>query len=118
MADRALTEEAMLAGLRDIRLPSEAAGGLLGELLTALALGLLLAALLGCAARWVTSARTSDRRRAAALADLPEEDQRLALLHRLKTAAPARYAEIAARLYQPGGLPDLDTLRAEVDRHA
>ncbi|MGR3269513.1 hypothetical protein DU478_18395 [Thalassococcus profundi] len=114
MADRALTEEALIAGLRDIRLPEHAAGGLPAELLAAAAIGLLIAAVLGLAVRALSFAKVP-RRAAPAV---PPGDERLALLRRLKTQAPERYAQLARDLYRPGGVPDLDTLRAEVARHA
>ncbi len=118
MDESALSEEAMLTGLRDIRLPADAPGGLLAEALAALALGLLLAVMLGCLLRLVTQMRPR-LQTANALDDLdtlPEEDQRLALLKRLKAGAPERYASLTQALYQPGGLPDISTLRAEVQR--
>ncbi len=95
MAESALSEEAMLTGLRDIRLPADAPGGLLAEALAALALGLLLAVMLGCLLRLVTQLRP--RPQTAKVLDdldtLPEEDQRLALLKRLKAGAPRTLCE-------------------------
>lgn len=119
MADSALSKEAMLTGLRDIRLPGDAPGGLLAEGLAALAFGLLLAVLVGGILRLVTRVRP---RRAvpddplASIGALAEEDQRLALLRMLKLRAPERYAVLTQALYQPGRLPDVATLRAEVQR--
>ncbi len=120
MAGRALSEDAMLAGLRDIRLPPEAAGGLVAEGLAALALGLLLALAIGSVLRLLSRARQLDAGvpdPLARIAALPEEDQRLALMALLKTRAPERFAELSATLYRPGGLPGLEVLRAEVQRH-
>ncbi|MGY9048934.1 MAG: hypothetical protein ACKVKF_18290 [Rhodobacterales bacterium] len=120
MLERALNEEAMLAGLRDIRLPAEAPGGLLAEVFAALALGLLLAVGIGLVLRGLSRARPARQRAEDPLARidaLAPQDQRLALLALLKQRAPARYAVLAERLYQPDGLPDLGALRAEVMRH-
>ncbi|SNR67092.1 hypothetical protein [Puniceibacterium sediminis] len=119
MADSALSKEAMLEGLRDIRLPGDAPGGLVAEGLAALACGLLLAVLIGVILRVVTRVRP---RRAVpedpfrSIGALAEEDQRLALLRMLKARAPERYAVLAQDLYQPGGLPDVGALWAEVRR--
>ncbi len=119
MAESALSRDAMLAGLRDIRLPADAPGGLWADLLAALALGLMLAVLAGLVLRLMTRARP--RGPIANAADgihaLPEEDQRLALLRLLKARAPDRYATLTQALYQRGGLPDIAVLRAEVRRH-
>lgn len=119
MADRALTQEAVHSGLRDIRLPADAAGGLVADLLVALAIGLLLAVLFSWLARIVTLSRPkvlqpSLKRDVQALATLPDADQQIALLHLLKSRAPDRYRAMVDSLYRPGGLPDLATLRTAV----
>ena len=116
MADRALSEEAMIAGLRDIRLPSDAAGGLLAEMLAALALGLILAVGLGLVLRLVSQARPRGTP-PQPVDTLAEDAQALALLRRLKEVAPERYRVLAAQIYQPGGMPDLEQLRREVREH-
>ncbi|ETX28668.1 hypothetical protein [Roseivivax isoporae] len=118
---RALSEEAMLAGLRDIRLPASAAGGAPAEMLAALAVGLALALLAGLALRAVTARRpvargTGLRQAVAEAAALPDETRRLALLHLLRDHAPGRHAELRAALYRPGGLPDAATLERELLR--
>lgn len=123
MSDRALTAEAVLAGLQDIRLPAEAPGGLLAELLAALGLGLLLAFLLGAALRlfsvaWQTGQKppSLDQKLRAAAA-LPEDQRRLALMHLLKAKRPEIFAELAQELYREGGLPESNVLEAELIRH-
>ncbi|SFD63191.1 hypothetical protein [Roseivivax sediminis] len=114
---RAITEEALHAGLRDIHLPLNAPGGLVAELFAALALGLALALILGLLLRTLT-ARRAGMPAEAPLDALPDEARRLALLRLLRERAPERYAEIAASLYRPGGLPEAAELQAELDRHA
>lgn len=123
MAERALTAQAVKDGLQDIRLPPDAPGGMAAELLVAVALGLLLAVLLGQALRLVTVVRPAARpprlgQRIAALAPLPDEDRRLALLHLLKETDPAALARLSAALYRPGGLPPAAEIEAELSRHA
>ena len=111
MADRALSEEAMLAGLRDIRLPPDAAGGFAAELLAAVALGLILAVVAGWMLRMLRAAprlrHAPPPQRAAALSP---DQTRLALLHDLKTRRPDIFARYAPSLYRPGGLPDAEEL--------
>lgn len=119
MADRALSEEAMLAGLHDIRLPSHSAGGVLADLLAAVALGLFLAVVVALVLRFLLRSRpptkpVSMKDRLMRIGALPEDAQRLALLHLLKQDHPQVYERIAARLYEPGGMPDLRDLEGEV----
>ncbi|WP_146591118.1 hypothetical protein [Puniceibacterium confluentis] len=119
MSDHGLSEEAMLIGLRDIRLPTEAPGGLFAELLVALFLGLLLAVVLGLGLRLVTRLRpvpADSKMDWQAIQALPDEAQRLAMLRLLKSRAPERFAALTQALYQPDGLPDIGVLRAEVQR--
>jgi hypothetical protein len=118
VADRALTEEAMLAGLHDIRLPGEASGGLAAELLAAAGIGIF-AALLAAALLMLV---TGTRRDATAVSETPAGEidaggaaaRRRALLRRLKREDPERFAALAGDLYRPGGLPDLAALEAAV----
>lgn len=123
MADRALTPEAVLTGLQDIRLPAEAAGGLVAEVLAVVGLGLGLALLLGLAVRIVSRPRVSRTRvpslasRLAALSDLPEAERSVALLHLLKEVRPARYQALSEGIYRIGGVPDASALEAELRRH-
>ncbi|MHA6264431.1 hypothetical protein ACXYMO_14600 [Arenibacterium sp. CAU 1754] len=122
MADRALTEDAVLAGLQDIRLPADAAGGALAEGLAAVGLGICLAVLLGLILRQTAFSRTRPARSAAAGGpspdDIPQSQdaRRMALLRELKQRRPSAYDRLRARIYQPGGLPDIATLEAEVRR--
>ena len=111
MAEGALSHEALLAGLRDIRLPTEAAGGALAEGIAAAGLGLLLAAGVAQFARLVTARR---RPPAPVPSPPPAADPRLALLARLKATRPERFATLAPHLYRPGGLPSLADLRREL----
>lgn len=122
MADRALTEEALLRGLYDIRLPADTPGGLTAELLAAIGVALIAAVLIGLLLRGITlpSTKTTEpglQDRLSALAGLPPEDRQIALLHLLKSQRPEAYKQITARLYAPGGTPDLATLEAEVVGH-
>ena len=110
MADPALSDAAMLAGLRDIRLPPDAAGGIVADLLAATGLGLLLAVLLG----WgLSRLRLAPRRpgpgTARAVALTPDQ-RRLALLHDLKARRPEVFARYAPTLYRAGGLPESEEL--------
>lgn len=117
MADRALTEEAVLAGLQDIRLPPDAAGGLAAELLAAIGFGLIVAAVLGLFIPLITRSRRPEwTRTAGARAQLTEDARQLELLRLLKRKRPETFAALAARIYAPNGLPDIETLETEVGR--
>lgn len=123
MTDRALSEQALIASLRDIRLPAESPGGGLAEFLAALALALLAALVVAGLLRLVSTRRRMTAEpgvaeRVAALDGLPEAEQRIALLHLLKTHAPERFAALKPALYRPGEVVDLAHLRAELGRHA
>lgn len=119
MTDRALSETAMLAGLRDIRLPGDAAGGGLADLAAAVALA-------ACAALIVLQILRlfSQRRRAAPadpdslaeLSDLPDDARRVVLLHILKDRAPGRFSTLKNRLYSPENPLGLQELESEVAR--
>ncbi len=117
-----MSVEAMLAGLQDIRLPSTAPGGVLADLVAAFALACLLALIVGAVIRLVSRPR-SDRAapglgdRLDALADLPEDARRVALLHLLKSHAPERFAALKAGLYRPGLAPDTAQIESELRRH-
>lgn len=121
MSDRALSEPAMLASLRDIHLPSSAPGGLLADLCVAVGsaafAALALAAILRLlSVRKPRAAAPSLRSELDAVWTLPETQKRVALLHVLREQAPDRYAEIRGALYEPGGGVDLETLEAEAAR--
>lgn len=122
MADRALTREVMLNGLHDIRLPPEAPGGLIAELLAVVGVALIAAVLVSLIVRSVTLPRKratepSPLDRLAALATLPDCDRQIALLHLLKSQRPEAFRKLSAQLYTRGGAPDISTLEAEVARH-
>ncbi|WP_372571821.1 hypothetical protein [Ruegeria jejuensis] len=121
MTETALSETAMLASLRDIRLPAEAPGGVVAELAATAGLAGLGAVLVVGLLRLlsnrrpvVQSARPIDR--LAALNDKPEVERRVALLHLLRDHAPDRYAAIRGGLYRREGSVDLKALEAEVAR--
>lgn len=123
MTDRALSEEAMRASLRDITLPPDAAGGWLSDLAMTIGLAGLAALLLALGLRLISQRSKSPRPqtvadRLAAVRELPPEDRRIALLHLLRTVAPDRYANVAQDLYRPGSTLDPDLLEAEVARFA
>lgn len=119
MSEKALTEATMLASLRDIHLPAEAAGGVFAEY--AAVFGIAALASVGCVAilRFLSIKATANK-------PLETPDQfteqlgwsadrrKVALLHRLRVQNPTRYAELRGELYQPGGGPDLETLQDEV----
>ncbi|PWR03806.1 hypothetical protein DKT77_04675 [Meridianimarinicoccus roseus] len=119
----ALSEAALQAALRDIRLPPVAPGGLAAELAASVALACLVA--LGVAGllralavrRPARTEPDAPRARLAAALALPEPERRLALLRLLKTVAPDRFVALRAGLYRPDGGPDSAALRAEIDRH-
>lgn len=121
MSDRALSEEAMLASLRDIHLPALAPGGSLAELSVAVGLAALAALVLAAGLRALTVRRprpasSSLQDRIVALQTLPEDARRIALMHLIREHAPERYAELRGTLYAPdGGLP-LARLESEVAR--
>ncbi len=112
MADgQALTEEAVQAGLVEIRLPGEAAGGVVAEIAAGagigLALGLCLALVLRPAlrrrARPVKPPSFTERLTAAEA--LPEAERELALLRLWREADPTGYAQRRGRIYEAGGVP-------------
>ncbi len=110
--ERALGEEAMLAALHGLRLPAEAAGGALAEVLAGLGLGLVLTALLGRVLRAGLVARRGED----SSEELDGEGRQLHLLRRLKAEAPERYAALAGDLYRAGGLPEEAAIRAALGR--
>ena len=114
MAEGALTREGVLAGLQDIRLPAEAAGGALAGVIAAVGLGLLLASGVSLLAGLVTARRRADPAPPAPARS--EEALQLALLAELKTAHPDRFARLADRIYRAEGMPSVADLTAELDR--
>lgn len=118
--EQSFSKETMLASLRDIRLPSEAAGGVLADWLVSIGLAALAALLCVLILRAVLA--PTQRAKTVSLAEqladietLPEGAQRVALLRLLKGEAPDRYQLVSKDLYAPGQL-DLAQLRAEVAR--
>ncbi|MGC3940651.1 hypothetical protein ACOTTU_22860 [Roseobacter sp. EG26] len=123
MTDRALSEAAMLSSLRDIRLPADAAGGIVAELALIVGLSALAALLVAGMLRLVSLRERAPvpqtlTDRLAELRGLREGDRRVALLHLLRSHAPDRYAEVASNLYAPGNELENDALEAEVARLA
>lgn len=121
MSDGALSETAMLISLRDIRLPPEAAGGVVADVAVTLGLAALIAFFMAGLARAVsqrkiTGQTPSLRAQIAGLSDQPEPERRVALLHLLRAHAPDRYVALRGDIYAPGGGVDPDTLEAEVQR--
>ncbi len=123
MTDKAISQEALLQGLRDIHLPPEIAGGGIAQVLAAVAIGAGLALLIGgvlrlFSMRHVTArpATVSDRIKAARA--LPSEAQQIALLHLLKDVSPDRYQALTQGLYQPDGTPDARQIEKELRQNA
>jgi len=119
MSDDLERAQSLLAGLRDIRLPVEAAGGAVAELAAAVALGAVAALvvaggarLIGQRAGHVPLAPEGDP--LSALSGLGWDDRRVALLHLLRARDPDRYACLRQCLYRRDGALDLATLEAEV----
>ncbi len=122
MTERALTEDAMLASLHDIRLPSDAPGGLLAEALAAGGLGLLLAsgvaALVVLLTRLNTAALAKTDTNSGESGAVGDDARRRRLLRQLKDAQPERFAKLAQDLYRKGGLPEIDALERMIDGDA
>ena len=120
MNEAQISEATLQASLRDIRLPSEAQGGLAADLAATLAFASL-AALIG-ATVWRLATRAKPVKAPTlrrSLNDLPKDEdaRRLALLRLLKTHAPDRFAALRPTLYAPGPVLDVQTLEAELKRH-
>ncbi len=121
VGDRAMSEAAMLASLRDIHLPDLAPGGMAADIAVTVGLAGLAALLVGALLRLVSlrrKVRPRDTLRAelARLKHEPDAARRVALLHLLRARAPERYAEIKGDLYRPRGGIDTKTLEVEVAR--
>jgi len=118
----AMSREAMLASLGDIRLPVDAAGGVIADLaavggLAALAALIAVGLLRGAGSKRAFIRRPTPAERRAALQALQGEERRVAMLHLLKELAPHRYAAFGGRLYLPDGVP-LNEIESEVSRLA
>lgn len=121
MTDRALSEAAMLQSLRDIRLPTEAAGGMAADLAATIGLAGCVALVLAVALRGLSLQRRSAvpetlAMQRASLAALPEAERRVAFLHLLRAQAPERFEALRGALYRAEGGVDIETLEAEVNR--
>ncbi|MDW4498647.1 hypothetical protein R5H30_11690 [Sulfitobacter sp. D35] len=119
METNGIDRETMLASLHDIRLPPTASGGLLADLLVAVALGLLAAFAVALVLPWLSRPRTptgatSLAERAAELRDLPETDRALALLHLGREAGLDLTEARRDRLYAPGVFPEARALQARL----
>lgn len=99
--------EAAVAALHPLRLPTDADGGLLAEMLAAFGIGLLLAALVLPLARWLGA---PGRRAAAPPPEAPADP--IGLLQALKRARPARFEALRPDLYRPGGVPSAERIAA------
>ncbi|WP_300035505.1 hypothetical protein [uncultured Roseobacter sp.] len=121
MAERALSEEAMLASLHDISLPAQAAGGLASDLAMTVGLAgvaaLIVAGGLRALGRRARRSGPPDLKdRLGQLRDLPESQRRPAFLHLLRHHAPERYAQLARDLYHPRSALTSEALQAELER--
>lgn len=117
-----MSREAMLASLGDIRLPVGGPGDVLADLAGAIGLAALAAVVVVALLRGAGSRRrvphvpTAAERRDA-IAALPGDARRVALLHLLREIAPERHAALGERLYRPDGIP-LSEIEEEVARVA
>lgn len=122
MSEGALSREAMLASLRDIRLPEAAAGGWPSDLAVAVGLASAAALIVALAARLISQQRLkpsipTPREELDHALGLPEADRRIALLQILRDRAPERYRALTRDLYSPDGAPDTRALEAEAAAH-
>ena len=122
MAERALTEEAMLAGLHDIRLPADAPGGLVAEVLAAGGLGVLAALVVAALVVALTRLKPATSARPDSNHGEIDSDndnaRRLRLLHQLKTERPEAFAQLSSDLYRKGGLPEVAAIERMMKGHA
>ena len=100
----------LLDGLQPMRWPALSLRERAGDLMAALALGLLLAALL------LPVLRRMARTRPVAPPRPPRVDPVTEALARLKHADPAAFERLRPRLYRPGGMPDRTELEAMLAR--
>lgn len=117
MADPARPLDELLTGLRDIRLPGDAPGGLAAEILVMVGLGAILALTVALVLKMFT---TQQRHRPIrppdldtqidALRTLPDEQRALALLHLIREQNQGD--ALPEGRYAPGGIPSIDALEA------
>ncbi|WP_135502925.1 hypothetical protein [Roseovarius aestuariivivens] len=120
MSDGAISKEAMLAGLRDIRLPAEASGGFVSDLAAIVFLAACASLICVGLLRLFSSRRSIVLEPNAFLGSDSDtkDERRIALLRRLKAQSPDRFAALRETLYRPDHELDLATLEAEVQRNA
>ena len=110
--------ETLLAGLQDIRLPADAPGGFLAELLVVIGLALGLALLVSLALRPFLrrpeqmAAPLSLSAQIAALRDHPADDRVIGLLALIRTHAPGALPGLRPRIYGAGDPPAVAELEA------
>lgn len=121
MSETALSREAMLAGLTDIRLPEAASGGLLADVAVVIGLAACLAAILLGLAQLFGLTRRPHRppsltEEIAAYSALPAADRRIRLLHMLRERKPERYKALVGDggLYRPNSGPVIAEIEAEL----
>ncbi|MFD1156274.1 hypothetical protein [Roseovarius aestuarii] len=116
MAERQMDTETMLGALNDIRLPAEAAGGQVAEMLVAagagLALAWLVALLVTASRRGVQATTPSLAVRIDALRELPAAERSVALLHLARDEGIALPA--VASLYGAGEFPRPEEIEAQL----
>ena len=117
----AVSKEAMLAGLRDIRLPPPVAGEAFADVAASVGLAGVLA--LAVALCWRAIAERQTRPRPATLsaqveafAELPEGERRSELLKLLKNARADRFASLRPHLYRPDAPFTNDQIAREILR--
>ena len=121
MSDGALSETALLASLRDIRLPSDAAGGILAEIAVAVGAAGLSAITLVLLLRLISRRQVrvdppTLQDHIDALAQGTDAERRVGLLHLLRRHAPERFAKLKPDLYRPNSALDIQQLETEVAR--
>ena len=109
--ERAFSEETLRAALHGLRLPVEAPGGAMAEILAAAALGLFLAV----AIMALLAPLLARRPKQGPPEGASPEERTLALLQSLKARDPALFTSLAGDLYARGDLPDETALRRALE---
>lgn len=99
-----ISADTLLNSLHPNRLPEQAAGGILAELLVCIGIGLILGAVVAA----LLPKRQSIACRLKALQGLDREERRLAMLYLLRDVNPLQIQKWRGRLYQKGDQPDAD----------